>query len=421
MAELIEVTLEEAIQSIHTLLAQGNLPRAEKLARNLIKARPFAPGARNILALVLQRDFRPREAFECSMIAILLAPSEETLLVNGGNQAMYLGDMKRAIYFYERALFVSGRSARRFSLSIAVLLSGDYRRGFEAYENRLHPQELAGLKEVVGGRWWGGRPLFNRKIVLMTEQGVGDIIQFSRFAQTLSDNGAEVIVSCRPELARLVECVDGVSGTHLPAKLVPDDVDYIDLLVSIPCRLGLGLEDIGGIGRYITLPETGSETTTELKSSPRLRVGLCWAGSKEHIRDHWRSFPRGCFDVLEGIERVEFFNLQFGSPSEPEAGEAKLHLRDILPTGGDFLDTAYAIDRLDLVITTDTSIAHIAGALGKPVWVLLSYQPDWRWMLDGSTSPWYPSARLYRQHVPGDWHGLMRIVKQDLEKLAGET
>jgi hypothetical protein len=255
--------------------------------------------------------------------------------------------------------------------------------------------------------------------LIHTEQGLGDTIQFIRYAPLLAARGARVIVECPPDLADLLRTVAGVADVvPRPNPLPPFDVHAA--VLDLPRLFGTTLATVPANVPYVTAdPARGqkwfAKVTSSISVPPGPRVGLVWSGNPKHANDRNRSIPLRAFEPLAALTHVTFFNLQKG-PAAGQMSDSTLTLKLIDHTAKlhDFADTAALIAHLDLVITVDTSVAHLAGALAKPVWVLLPKVPDWRWMLDRADSPWYPTMRLFRQDAIGDWAGVVRQVKEEL-------
>ncbi|WP_250454964.1 hypothetical protein [Caballeronia sp. ATUFL_M2_KS44] len=281
---------------------------------------------------------------------------------------------------------------------------------------------------------WNGEPLQGKSILLAAEQGFGDTIQFVRFAPLLKRLGASrVTVVCAPELLALVEGVEGVDAAV--DRRAPLDVAEYDRwcgLMSVPAILGLSLAQIPARVPYIALPRRRVDAwSRRLKAAlpgQKLKVGLVWAGSSRLGRvtdafiafgdDRKRSLHLNKLLPLLRMPDIAFVSLQLGEPCA-QLDELPSDLRpiDMTPHIRDFADTACIVDKLDLVISVDTSVAHLAGALGKPVWILNRLAGDWRWLLDREDSPWYPSARLFTQKTEGDWDEVIGRVVKRLEHL----
>jgi hypothetical protein len=232
----------------------------------------------------------------------------------------------------------------------------------------------------------------------------------------------KVIVQCQKELATLFEKVNGISSIITDGDTIPE-VDFHCPLISLPLIFSTKVATIPAKFPYLTVEQQLIDIWKEKihKTTSRLRIGLVWAGKTSHKRDNLRSFPPDLFTPLLELQDISLYSLQVGSESYDEQKQnKKLALIDYTREIRDFLDTAAIMENLDLVISADTAAAHLAGALGKPVWLLLPFVPDWRWMLDREDSPWYPTMRLFRQTEPGDWEGIIHRVIKELQNLPGK-
>ncbi|MCC7498447.1 MAG: glycosyltransferase family protein [Bryobacterales bacterium] len=330
---------------------------------------------------------------------------------NLGNVLVALGRAGEAISHYQRARWYDRSSPEApLNLGVARLLTGDYARGWEGFEYR------AAQPGVVARHFdrprWRGEPLAGRRILLHAEQGLGDTIQFSRFAPVLGGQGATVIVECQPAAAALLATVPGVAEV----VAAPSDgigFDYHLPLMSVAGVLRVTAATIPAKVPYLfprrAVIEQWKRTMAGLtQDCRRRRVGLAWAGNPRHPNDRNRSMPLARLKPLLEMDGVQWFSLQKGGDG---SGAGSFDLGPLLT---DLEQTAAAIEQLDLVISVDTVVAHLAGALGRPVWLLAPFAPDWRWMLDRSDSPWYPSMRLFRQRRRGDWDGVIGEVRRAL-------
>jgi hypothetical protein len=247
-----------------------------------------------------------------------------------------------------------------------------------------------------------------QRILLVAEQGAGDAIQFIRYGERLAEAGMIVQVHCQPGLERLfaaVPWIDGVSTATQPA------FDTTCLIMSLPHRFATDPMTIPADLPYLAPPGQAIRAA-EPGSSPR--VGLVWAGTPSNTRDHWRSCPREAYSRLLTVSGITFQSLQFGWRPEPgEDGWSAVE--PLAPAVSDYADTAAIIAQLDLIISVDTSVAHLAGALGKPVWMLLGRHADWRWLLDRADTPWYPGMRLFRTRKNAGWDALLAELARELQ------
>lgn len=327
------------------------------------------------------------------------------------------GRHAEALARYEEARGLEpGLLRARYNAGLARLTLGDYRRGFRELAVR-HLDEDREARRARGGVLWLGRAdVSNKRILVHEDQGLGDTLQFARFLPLLAARGARIAVQVHPTLARLfrgLPWVEFVAETGAP----PPPHDFRSPFASLPFAFGCSpgtIPDAGWLGQASWLRAENQEGP--VAANRRLRVGFCWAGNRRAPHDASRSLEPTLLGSLAGLANLEAVSLQLG------AGPLRLAGGSALPAGpaegSDFMDTALLVAGLDLVVSVDTSVAHLAGALGKRTWVLLSTASDWRWMASGATTPWYPRARLFRQESPGDWGG---VIGRVAEALAQET
>jgi tetratricopeptide (TPR) repeat protein len=340
---------------------------------------------------------------------LALAPRHPEGLSSRGLSLQALGRHQDALGDYAKAIMLAKDYVdAHFNEALALLTVGDYARGFAEYEWRW---KRAGIARRSFGKplWLGEYPLARKTILLHAEQGLGDTIQFARYAPLLAHGGASVVLEVQAELKALLGGLDGVTvlarGDVLPAFDVHCPLGSLPLAFkTTPANVPAGIP-------YLRASEERVATwRPRLEALPGKRVALAWAGNPNHINDRNRSIALARLKPLLAAPGFSFVSIQRDVPAGDRDALAGLaHLGDDL---ADFQDTAAAIALCDLVITVDTSVAHLAGAMGRPLWVLLPFWPDWRWTLDGERSPWYPDARLFRQGADGDW-------KPIIERLAG--
>ena len=339
---------------------------------------------------------------------------------NRGVALKELGRLDEALDAYGRASAANPDDGETlYNRGVVHLLRGDYRQGWPDYEYRF-----AGPAGKRPGRdldrpIWSGQDLAGKAIMLIAEQGLGDAIQFVRFAPALKDRGAAaVIIQCRESLARLLKTAPGVDRVLVPGMPVPA-FDFFLPLLSLPHRLGTTQDTIPRAEGYLTAP-TAPEGTLPDKGS--FNIGLNWAGSPANDADRKRSVPLESLAPLSGIPGCRLFSLQFAAGREPlEAAGLADHVTDLGDRLGDFAQTASLIGGLDLIVTVDTALAHLAGATGRPAWVLLAHVPDWRWTMAGETTPWYDSLTLIRQPAAGDWAAPIEIVRNKIKDICALT
>jgi tetratricopeptide (TPR) repeat protein len=306
-------------------------------------------------------------------------------------------------------------SDARWPRILALFRLGRLPEAFAAYEDRFDRPDCR-PRDLSRPAWDGASPA-GRTILLHHEQGLGDTLMFCRYAPLVAEQGGRVILGCQPELAPLLATLAGVSQVASPGARLRFDLHAP--LLSLPRLFGTDLESIPAKVPYIQVPK---DTVFRLSrpAGVRLAVGLVWAGNPRHSADALRSVPLHVLLPLAAIPGVRLYSLQFGERGQDIArlGCAGL-VTDLAPRTGPLAETAAALRDLDLLISVDTAALHLAGALGRPAWGLLSSNPDWRWLPGRADSPWYPSLRLFHQPKPGDWAAVAAQVREELEKLAG--
>jgi Flp pilus assembly protein TadD len=349
-----------------------DLASAETLYRTAIRLDPHLPEAHASLGHVLTLQGRIANAIEACETAIRLRP-----------------DFAQA----------------HWNLAIAALLSGDLRRGFTEYEwRKKHARYRPDFPDLPGRRWDGG-DASGQTILVRAEQGFGDVIQFARYLPLIHEAGGRPILVCAPPLVRLMRSIAGVHAVA-SCDTLPDYDSWVDQ-ISLPRVFGTTLDTIPAAERYISADPVRIQAWRARLPTGR-KVGIACAGNPKHPADRRRSVPADFGVALPDIPGLSFVNLQHG------VSAGTLGPPDLTPWMTDYAETAALIDCLDLVVTVDTSVAHLAGAMGKPAWVLLPHAPDWRWMLGRSDSPWYRSVRLFRQTSPGDWGSVLARVMGEL-------
>ncbi|MCA8003456.1 tetratricopeptide repeat protein [Burkholderia metallica] len=398
-----------------------------------IAIRPDCAEAFNNRGNVLGDLHRYVEALDNFGRALALSPTYAEAHNNRGNALEGLGYHDEALLSYEQAQRCAPDYADAYwNESLCRLLIGDYARGWERYEWRWRTGVYTqGYRpEFPAPLWLGRESLEGRTILLHAEGGLGDTLQFCRFAKFVSARGARVLLEVQPELLRLLANLDGVDEIFGKGEPRPH-FDFHCPLMSLPHAFGTLNHTIPASLPYITadlkLVEDWSGRIGE-KHKP-LRVGLVWAGNPRlgiatsHAMDKRRSIPFPCLEVLLEVPDIDFYSLQKGEAAVAQLTASSLAhvVIDMTDEVKDFADTAALLAHLDLVIAVDTSTAHLAGAMGKPVWLLNRYDTCWRWFIGRSDSPWYPKVmRIFRQPVAGDWGTVMVEVADALRQLSVE-
>ncbi|MEG3839477.1 tetratricopeptide repeat protein, partial [Microcoleus sp. herbarium14] len=395
------------------LQQQGKLAEAFNCYQQALEREPNNPEALNNVGAFYHEQGNTKTAISHYRQALNLKPDFVDAINNLAHALVDLGQFQEAFDCHCRALELQPDNATaHLELALTLLLFGDFKRGFAEYEWRWRTPQLSPreFKEPI----WDGSDLHGKTILLHVEQGFGDSIQFIRYAPILRSRGAKVMVACYQELMRLFATVGGIEYLSVCFEGLPA-FDLHAPLMSLPAIVGTTLETIPANVPYLAPPP---ECKFALSSDAKLKVGIVWAGSPQRRKDNQRSCNLSDFIRFLDVPEIAFYSLQ-KNLSQSDRTLLNQHLvPDLSPHLNDFADTASAISQLDLVISVDTSVAHLAGALGKPIWVLLSFAPDWRWLLDRTDNPWYPTARLFRQNQPESWQELFEEVQAALSLFA---
>ena len=338
-----------------------------------------------------------------------LVPGNAEAWMNLGYAMARQRRLDEALQCYDRSLELDPQLAEaRFNRSMVLLAQGRFADGWREYEWRWQASGFS--RPQYAQAEWDGAALASRAILLYTEQGFGDAIQFVRYAPLLHARGAHVILRSTPELRRLFAGIDGIARSLVSGEALPAFDTHCSLL-SLPRLLDLG--EIPAEVPYIRAdPALVEKWQREISTGPELKVGLVWASQPMARTAPLKSISFEEFAPLLGVPGVKYYSLQKGEAPPRVAG-----LTDLGGRLEDFAETAAVIANLDLTISVDTAVAHLAGAMGKPVWTLLPFVPDWRWHPDGDTSRWYPGMRLYRQPQRGNWGPLLAAASADLQRL----
>ena len=324
-----------------------------------------------------------------------------------------------AVATCERAIAIQPESAEaHWCKSLALLLGGQLDRGWELYEWRWRLKISTENRSFQEPMWTGLQSLQGKSIYIHHEQGFGDALQFCRYAKLLAARGARVIMEVPPHLMGVLKTLHGVSELIAIRSTAPV-FDYQCALLSLPMAFKTTIDNIPAEDSYLRSDEQlVSHWNQILGPKTKTRVGVVWCGNPTHQNDHNRSIALST--LLEGIpDSVEVVSLQKEVRDIDHAVlECHSHVRHFGEALRDFSDTAALCSLMDVVVSVDTSVAHLSAALGKPTWILLPFNPDWRWLLDREDSPWYPSVKLYRQHALGDWEQVREKLQHDLQKIS---
>ena len=397
----------------------GKIDLALASYRRALELDPSLPQANQNVA-ALSRD---AGAAEAAIAGYLRAahdnPADAQALVDLGNTYRELGRHRDALESFARALQrAPALPEAHFARSLELLLCGEYLEGWDEYEWRWQVRALKTPPREFAAPVWDGRALPEATVLLHAEQGFGDTLLFVRYAGLVAQRCKRVILECQPELVGLLARTPGVSRVVAAGQALPPFDAHLPLM-SLPRIFRTSVDTVPWSGPYVLPDARRVSETAGLLPSGGLRVGLAWAGRPQQGDDRKRSSSLAMMAPLARAANVTFYSLQKGPPakqaSEPPPG---MVLSDLDSRIRDFTDTAAIISQLDLVITVDTSVANLAGAMGRPTWVLLSTIPDWRYRLEGDDTPWFPTMRLFRQAADGDWSAPMARAAEALTQLA---
>jgi len=400
------------------LAALGRRPEAIESYRRAVALRPDFAVALSNLALNLTREGAADEAVATARHAVASDPQLAQGWSHLGSALQHSGALVEAMTAFRKAHALAGDSpTHEANFALCLLLAGEWDAGWQAYECRFDHPAYAPLAPPPRCPIWQGEPLQGRSILVMAEQGLGDVIHFARYAPLLKARGARVLLQCQPALRRLMGSLAGVDE-RVDSQTAPPSTDLAVAMMSLPHRFQTRPDSIPAAVPYLQ-PELADVLTWRrrlngLQDKPR--VGLAWQGSQTHGADRYRSLPLAALDALADVNGVHFISLQRDRPDEP-AGPMGGRLIDLSAELTDMADMAALIANLDLVISVDTSVCHLAGAMARPVWVLLHAGPDFRWLMDREDSPWYPTARLFRQRRVNQWGEVIERVREALSAL----
>jgi tetratricopeptide (TPR) repeat protein len=400
----------EAHNSLGNALAgSGRLDEALVSYRTAIALRPDYAEAHYNLGITYKEQGRAEDSVACYRKAIALRPAYQEANYNLGNAFRDLRQLDAAVASYRRAIDLRPDFPdAHHNLALALLAQGDLAAGWAEYEWRWKASQLSEARRAFAQPQWRGEAAEGRTLLIHAEQGFGDTIQFCRYAPLAAERGLRVVLEVQEPLVRLLHAVPGVDlvlgrGADLPA------FDLHCPMLSLPLALRTTLSTIPAVPSWLAV-----EPKMRTCLGPGPRIGVAWAGKPSNLADRRRSMALDQLAPLFAVPGLQFVSLQQGGPKPA----ADLPLIDFMDEMTDFADTAAVIAHLDLVISVDTAVAHLAASLGKPVWLLDRFDACWRWLDGRRDSPWYPSLRLYRQQRPGDWDSVLAEVARDLRQLA---
>lgn len=453
--------MQNTIKQLHQVIeyhAAGQLEQAHNLCLEILSQVPDQPDAIHFLGVIADSRGDYEFAKEYIGKAIKLMPDNPACYTNLGNVFQRQEEYSTALKYYQKALHLDSRNKMalnnigavymktgkleqaishlssalnmdpdyvdaHWNLSLSLLLNGEIEQGFKEYEWRWKRTDIS-KRDIDDKTLWKGEPLNGKTILVYEEQGLGDAFQFVRYLPMLKDDGARIILEVSQPLMRLfskLDCVDKLWVKSIREST--KDIDRFDFhipILGLPSIHKSSIETIPLNVPYLTVhPAIVSSWGNWMMDVKGFRVGIVWAGNPNHKNDHNRSCLLSRFKELSDLPGVELISLQKEKYDKwTDVEPLSVVAQDMSEDLDDFTDTAAAIENLDLIISVDTAVVHLAGALGKKVWVLLPFLPDWRWMLDRTDSPWYPSMRLFRQKSRGDWSSVFKELKKELQEVA---
>jgi tetratricopeptide (TPR) repeat protein len=400
----------EALSNLgNSLQALNRWEKAVACYERALAVRPGHAETHNNLGAAYAALERRDDAIAQYRQAVAAKPDYAEARINLGKALRGLNLHAEAIAEFEQALALRpGDIEASRSQGMARLILGDFKTGWLQWR-------FARRGAIPQPLWLGESALAGRTILLYAEQGYGDTIHFARYIKLAAQRGARIVLEVQPALISLLGSLPGVAAVRALGETLPPFDCYCPLL-SLALAFGTELATIPAAVPYLAAP-TGKAATRD--ASGAYRVGLTWSGNPSHLNDRNRSIPLQYLRPLLDRPGIEFIALQKEvRDSDAEALKPFANVTIVSEDLTDFAATAEILASLDLVISVDTAMAHLAGALGKNVWILLPFSPDWRWLLERSNSPWYPSARLFRQKAPGDWASVIAEVERELERVA---
>ncbi len=401
---------------------QKDYAQAMQWYAKTIEINPVNKKAYNNLAVALTKLGNLDQALEKFQTALEIDPDYIEARNNMGETYRDMGQYDQAMQCFESVLQAwPDYVPARWNRSILWLLTANFKQGWPEYEWRWK-RATTPQRAIDSGKRWNGSDIYDRTLFIYEEQGIGDTIQFMRYLPLLQKAGCKVIFETITPLIRLIESFKGFDRLWVGIKNVDtrptDHFDYYLPLLSLPAMFGTTLETIPGTVPYLSADENLSKIWKKrISNDNSFKVGVVWAGHPSHANDIRRSVMLNNFKFFKKKEGITTYSLQKEKYEKwTDLDPKEIFEQDLGDQISDFADTAAIIDNMDLVISVDTAVVHLAGALGKEVWVLLPFSPDWRWMIDREDSPWYPTMTLLRQPEPGDWNSVFKRVETKLKK-----
>ena len=405
----------------HALTSAGDYSGAVEVYRRALALPPVSAYTVYGLGYLFERQGELASAAESYRLVLRLDPRLVDAHLHLGITHLLQGEVGKAAACFERAreLAPENPEARTF-LGYLHLLQGNFSLGWSEHEYRWNTPHFLRERRKLSQPLWKGEPLNGSRILLHAEQGLGDTLQFVRYAPLVAARGGNVVLEVQTRLHRLLRHAPGAEEVIRRGEALPE-VDWQCPLMSLPWALGTELNSIPAEVPYVYPDPALVAAWGQRMAGNSLRIGLAWGGSPTFPHERWRSIPMEQLAPLTNLAGTTFYSLQMG----PQAGQVKqlgsrAQIIDLQDEQEDFADTAAIVANLGLVISIDTSVAHLAGAMSKPVWILLQKSPDWRWLLDREDSPWYPTARLFRQSTLGNWQDVVARVEGELRELVAK-
>ena len=419
------LALDPAFSEAHCNLglayaAQYQYDHAIEAYRNALRYSPQMVDAYCNMGLAYYRAGDFSNAEQCYRQALQIDPRSKAAHNNLGMLQNALVRLPEARDSFESVLAIDATDAKAHcNLALLLLLTGDYVQGWQKYEYRWEDAGINPGSESAGKLWLGRESLAGKTILLHAEQGFGDTVQFARYVEVVAGLGASVFLVVQPSLKLLFKNFSGAAEVFSFDDELPR-TDFQTPLLSLPLALGTTLDTIPNKSPYLTAPvDRTSHWRQQFSAITAPKIGLVWSGNRENKNDHIRSIAFATFAPLLENKNLRFFCMQTEIRESDQAALASYpDLIQMAASLTNFAETAAIISNLDLVITVDSAVAHLAGALGKPVWVLLPFAPDFRWGLDSAETRWYPTARLFRQKQLVDWSGVVQSVASALQTMA---
>lgn len=410
----------EALNNLAVALQSlGMVDAAAACLRIALQNKPDHAEAHSNLGNALKDQGNLEGAISCYRRAIAINPSFFDAHNNLGNGLRAQGRVAESVSCYEQALRLKpGNPQIHLSRAMSWLQMGDFERGWAEYEWRLKCKEYA--IPAFAQPLWDGAPLEGRTILLYADHGLGDALQFIRYAPLVQERGGRVIAACQKKIAGLLASCPGVEQVVVEGSPLPEFALYVPLM-SLPMIFGTTLSSVPARVPYLRADaDKISRWSAEVGSFGEFKIGVAWQGNPQYRRDRERSFRLAQLEAVARAPGVQLVSLQgiYGLEQLSEV-ESRFAVNRLGERLSDFMEIAAAMQSLDLVIAPDTALAHLAGALGVPVWVALSFAPDWRWLEERSDSPWYPSMRLFRQKRWGDWDEVFDKMAAELPNAIG--